>query len=82
MDALMLEEERFNSLLHVFSQQDDPAMELFSQVEEIDESLGVFSEVEDHGQRLAKDSSPALSSDVKIAEQIFHEATTDDVGPV
>jgi hypothetical protein len=57
-------------------------MELFSQVEETDESLGLFSEVEDRGQRLAKDPSPALSSDIKLADQIFHDATADDVGPV
>ena len=82
MDAFTLEEERFNSLLHVFSQEDDPAMELFSQVEETDESLGLFSEVEYRAQRLTKDSSPALSSDIKLADQIFHDATADDVGPI
>ena len=57
-------------------------MELFGQVEETDESLGLFSKVEDHGQRLAKDSSPALSSDIKLADKIFHDTTADDVGPV
>ena len=82
MDPFTLEEERFNSLLQVFSQEDDPAMELFSQVEETDELLGLFSEVEDRAQRLAKDSSPALSSDIKLVDQIFHDATADDVGPV
>ena len=72
MDAFTLEEERFNSLLHVFSQEDDPAMELFSQVEETDESLGLFSEVEDRAQRLAKDSSPTLSSEIKLVWGKYH----------
>ena len=67
MDPFTLEEDRFNSLLHVFSQEDDPAMELFSQVEETDESLGLFSEVQDHGRCLAEDLSPLLS-DVKLAD--------------
>ena len=61
MDPFEVEEDRFNSSLHVFSQEDDPAMELFNQVEETDESIGLFSEVQDHGQCLAEYSSPALS---------------------
>ena len=81
MDPFTLEEDRFNSLLHVFSQEDDPAMELFSQVEETDESLGLFSEVQDHGRCLAEDSSPLLS-DVKLADQILHDAATADNGGV
>ena len=81
MDPFTLEEDRFNSLLHVFSQEDDPAMELFSQVEETDESLGLFSEVQDHGRCLAEDSSPLLS-DVKLADQILHDVATADNGDV
>ena len=81
MDPFTLEEDRFNSLLHVFSQEDDPAMELFSQVEEMDESLGLFSEVQDHGRCLAEDSSPLLSN-VKLGDQILHDAATADNGGV
>ena len=72
MDPFTLEEERFNSLLQVFSQEDDPAMELFSQVEEPDEPLGLFSEVEDRAQRLAKDSPPTLSSEIKLVWGKYH----------
>ena len=50
-------------------------------MEETDESLGLFSEEQDHGRCLAEDSSPLLS-DVKLADQIFHDASTVDIGDV
>ena len=47
----------------------------------MDESLGLFSEVQDHDRFLAEDLL-SLLSDVKLADQILHDVATADNGDV